>query len=283
MNILIADSGGTKTDWVFIDSVNPHYFKSGGLHPAFNSTDEISSEIKKSVTIESGKIDQIFFYGAGCHGDLPAEKIKVAITRIFPDCEINVFDDLTGAARAHLQQTDGIIAALGTGSICGRYKNGLITNRSAALGYAIGDEGSAVDLGKSVIRAYFRNELDEETHQAVEKKLGTSDYSYWMNRIYGSDQPNRVLAAVAGELFSGNLTLQLSSILTNCFERFMDTQLTSLTPFPDEQIVFTGTVANAHSKIILLLLKKKDFKKCSVKAGLIKGLARYHKQENTER
>jgi len=283
MNILIADSGGTKTDWVLIDSDSPHYFKGGGLHPAYNTTVEISSEIKKTVASETGKIDQIFFYGAGCHGDLPAEKITNAITRIFPDSEINVFDDLTGAARAHLQQADGIIAALGTGSICGRYKNGLITKRSAALGYAIGDEGSAADLGKSVIRAYFRNELEEETDQAVEKKLGTGDYSYWMNRIYGSTQPNRVLAAVAGELFSGTLTLQLSSILTDCFDQFMDTQLTSLTPAPDDQIIFSGTVADAHSEIILSLLKKRGFKKCSVKADLIKGLARFHKQENTDR
>ncbi len=283
MNILIADSGGTKTDWVLIDSDSPHYFKGGGLHPAYNTTDEISSEINKSVKTESRKIDQIFFYGAGCHGDLPAEKITDALARVFSESEINVFDDLTGAARALLQHSDGIIAVLGTGSICGRYKNGLITKRSAALGYAIGDEGSAADLGKSVIRAYFRGEFEEETQQAVEKNLGISDYSYWMNRIYGSPQPNRVLATVAGEIFSGPLTQQLSSIIINCFEQFIDTQFRSLMPAPDDQIVFSGTVADAHSEKILSLLEKRGFKKCSVKTGLIKRLARYHRQENTDR
>lgn len=280
MGILIADSGGTKTDWVYIDSANEHYFKSSGLHPAYTTGKQISEEIKYAMHFDPSEIDQVFFYGAGCHGIEPKQKIINALKQTLIGCRIDVFDDLTGAARAHLQQTEGIIAALGTGSVCGRYKNGEITMRSAALGYAIGDEGSAADLGKSVLRAYYRAELNKDARNAVEKKLGNVDYSHWMNQIYGSSQPNRELASVAEMVFSDDKQpQQLKSILINCFERFIDSQLLSLQPHSEERILFTGKVSNAHSKIILSLLKNRNFNNCSVKEGLISGLARYHKPE----
>lgn len=282
MNILIADSGGTKTDWAFIDSAGAHYFKGKGLHPAYNTSDELSSEINRSVILKPKSVDQVWFYGTGCYGKSPIQKVSGAITRSIPDCEIHVFDDLTGAGRAHLQQSDGIIAALGTGSICGRYKNGEIIRRSAALGYAIGDEGSAADLGKTVIKGFYREELDKDTHQTVKKILGNEDYSYWMGKIYGSTQPNRVLASIAGDLFKGSLNSCLTEILNACFESFIDSQLLSLHPEKNEQIVFTGTVSNAHKELLRALLKRRNYENFFVKPGLIKGLVAYHKQNTDE-
>lgn len=276
MNILIADSGGTKTNWVLIHSTQKQYFKGSGLHPAYNTVEQISEEIKATVSAGPHEIDTIFFYGAGCHGKTAIEKIKSAFKLSLPGCALHIYDDLTGAARAHLQTENGIIAALGTGSICGRYERGKIINRSPALGYAIGDEGSAVDLGKSVLRAFFRKEFDPETDQIIRQKLNNDDYSYWMNKIYENTKPNRELASVAGTVFKGELSKQLNKLLIDCFERFLDSQLSFLKPEQDEPIIFTGTVSNAHAKIILSLLKKREFTKTSVKEGLIEGLATYH-------
>lgn len=276
MQMLIADSGGTKTDWVYVDSFSTRFFSGEGLHPAYNSEDQILSFIESAVKMKPSEVDKIFFYGAGCHGDLPAGKIRKVLMQSLPGCEIEIFDDLTGAARAHLQKDDGIIAALGTGSVCGRYINGQITQRSAALGYAIGDEGSAVDLGRSAIRSFFRKTMDSETERLTTERLGEHDYSAWMNRIYGSGKPNRELARIAGELFSGELTDQLRTIVTHCFEQFLNSQFASLSPVMDENIVFIGSVSAAHSALLLTLLEKQGFMNCSVSSGVIKGLAQYH-------
>jgi len=278
MNILIADSGGTKTDWAYIDSAGVHYFKGKGLHPAYNTFQELTNEICRSVNIKPQSVAKTYFYGAGCFGKNPVEKISGALSQAIPDSEVHIFDDLTGAARAHLQQSDGIIAALGTGSICGRYKNGEVIRRSAALGYAIGDEGSAADLGKTVIKAFYREELDKDTHQTVKKILGNDDYSYWMGKIYGSAQPNRVLASIAGDVFRETSQTQLEEILISCFESFIDSQLLSLHPAENEQIVFTGTVSNAHRELLSSLMGTKNFTNVSVKPGLIEGLVAYHRE-----
>lgn len=278
MNVLIADSGGTKTDWAFINGEKTEFFSGKGLHPGYNSAETILAELK----IVTGKLsaipEKVFFYGAGCHGREPIETIRSSFVQAIPLCEAEIFDDLTGAARAHLGHTAGVIAILGTGSVCGRYSNEEITERTASLGYAIGDEGSAADLGRLILRSYFRNQLNRETHNIVKKRLANGDYSHWMTRIYGNDHPNRELAAVAGMIYKDGETEQLRLILEGCIEGFLDSQFTLLSPEPDEPIVFTGGLSVAQKNLLLTIVKRRSYSNCSVKAKLIEGLAEYHQR-----
>ena len=273
MRRLIADSGGTKTDWAFIAGDNVRYFSGNGLHPAYMNSEEMVQSISKSVT-ESP--DEIFFYGAGCHGDAPAEKIRQALFELFPGALIHVTDDLTGVARAHLQKSDGLIAALGTGSICGRYSSGNIISRSAALGYAIGDEGSGADLGRAALKAFFRDTFDSETRAVVTDRLKETSYSIWMDKIYGSDRPNRELASVAGIVFVEPLTENLQHLIAGRFQRFVESQFASLNPKKSEQIICTGTVAVAHADLLRKVFQENGYKNVVVREGVIKGLATYH-------
>ncbi|REL24976.1 hypothetical protein DYD21_15755 [Rhodohalobacter sp. SW132] len=276
MKLLIADSGGTKTDWAYITPSGINYFSGEGLHPAYNSSGQIGDELRKNVLKNVGEVDHIWFYGAGCYGSEPVSKIKQSIIRVFPESAVNVFDDLTGAARAHLQNRNGTICAMGTGSICGRYKNGEIVRRSAALGFAIGDEGSAADIGRAILKAFFRDEMGEETSSRVASVLQNREYAYWMDKIYKSPHPNRELASVAGKVLEKVRSKQLLRIITGCFERFLDQQLSSIKPDKQEPIVLTGTVANKHSSLLSALLTQRGFTSHSVSSGVIGGLVEYH-------
>jgi len=276
MNILIADSGGTKTDWVCIGPAERQFFSGEGLHPAYHTVKKMMREISVIPEDVRFNIDQVFFYGAGCHGKEPVKKVRTALQNATSAPEIDVQDDLTGAGRAHLQDRDGLIAALGTGSICGRYSGGKITDRSLSLGYILGDEGSAAHIGKEILRAYFRNELDEHSVIQVQNTLGTEGYSVWMNKIYGSEQPNRELASVAGQVLHEECKNELLNIVTGCFEQFLDTQFRFLRPQAGERIVFTGSVANAHSGHLHQIVEDRGFDSFSVKSGVIAGLADYH-------
>lgn len=280
MNLLIADSGGTKTDWAWLSELGLILERGKGLHPAYMTVDEMSAEINDQVGTFAPV--RIAVYGAGCYGQKPSEKMTKAFKKVFGEAEIEVFDDLTGVARAHLQQQQGIMISLGTGSICGRYSNGVITERSAALGFAIGDEGSAADLGKRVIRSFFRHNLDDESVNLVTSRLENTSYAYWMDKIYNSLKPNSELAAVAGLVFSGNLTNQLQEILKESFNRFLDSQLRMLTPGENEKIVFTGTVAISHRNLLKLLMKGKGFRNIEIMEDVIEGLAVYHQNEKTD-
>lgn len=273
MSILIADSGGTKTDWALVDQSQSEIINGTGLHPAYMTVDQIEDYIREDIKIVP---ERVYFYGAGCHGDTPKSKIHEALKRVFPEAKIDVMDDLTGAARAHLRNSEGIVALFGTGSICGRCESGKIKDRSTSLGYAIGDEGSAADLGRSIIKAYFRRALDPETSELVEKYLVEKSYSGLMSQIYSGERPNRELAMVAGTILSNPLTVQLEELIFVRFTEFIDTQLAMLLPASDDRIVCTGKVATAHADILLEAMAARGLKKVSIMRNIIKGLVHYH-------
>lgn len=273
MDILIIDSGGTKSDLVRLNEGEINYLQSAGFHPAYASESELADELKKTVDFTP---DKIYFYGAGCHGEESRSKIRRSVKQLFPECDVEVSDDLTGAARAHLKSSDGLIVSLGTGSICGRYQNGQIVARSASLGYAIGDEGSAVDLGRIALKSYFRKELDTETEQEISKRLGESHYSAWMQRIYESDKPNRQLASVAGLVFQDPLTGQLRQMVKRVFQNFLESQFVTLSPLADEPVVCTGTVACSHESILKSVMNENGFSRVTIRKSIIRGLADYH-------
>lgn len=271
--ILVADSGGTKTDWVYLHKNEATYFSGSGLHPAYLSADEISGEIQNLI---SEPPSHIYFYGAGCHGPEPVLKIQRSIQQVFPDASVDVKDDLTGVARAHLQSSGGLIAALGTGSICGRYDAGEIQERSAALGYAIGDEGSAADLGRTLLKSYFRKMMHQETINQVAGRLNHISYSECMDTIYSSDRPNRELASVAGKVFIQPLIPELREIVQSRFMEFIESQFETLKPGNEEQVVCTGTVAVAHAEILKEAFALSGYHRVRVRENVIKGLAKYH-------
>lgn len=273
MNILIADSGGTKTDWVYLDDAETVYKSGKGLHPAYMTIDQISENIFKDIDKTP---ERVFFYGAGCHGPESQIKIEMAFNKVFSAAEVQVYDDLTGAARAHLQQTSGFIAALGTGSICGRYESGDIVKRSASLGYAIGDEGSAADIGRTILKAYFRDTLNSETSALVEERLDHVSYSDMMEQIYSSERPNAQLAAVAGNVLYRPINDQLRELILSRFTEFIDAQFRSLAANPDDEIICTGSVAVAHADILVRAMAIQGFENIHIKSGVIEGLVQYH-------
>ena len=274
--ILIADSGATKTDWAYVENGKPIFVKSAGLHPAYLSDSEMSGIIRKSV----GKFspNHIYFFGAGCHSDAVNERLKSVLKEELDTVWVEISDDLTGAAKAHLQNNDGLIAALGTGSICGRYQTGKITQRSAALGYAIGDEGSAADIGKRVLRNYFREWFDDETQAYISDKLQVTNYSEWMERIYQSRYPNRELAKIAGLVLNDTFPAQVKTLLVDSIQSFIDSQLHQLQPKPDESIVCTGTVAASNREIVKNIFAKSGFQQVEIGGSVIEGLVDFYSE-----
>lgn len=274
MKLLIADSGATKTDWAFIENGKPIFFKGEGLHPAYFSNADINNLIHRTV----GKLrpDHIHFFGAGCHSEEINSRFESNFKNHFSKVTVTVNDDLTGTAKAHLGNKNGIIAALGTGSICGRYHTGKIMEKSAALGFAIGDEGSAADIGKRILKQFFRNRFDEATHKAVAEALNEISYSVWMQKIYQHKTPNRELANVAGLVLNREVTPELKKIVQDSIASFVVEQLSELKPSNDERIVFTGKVAISNKAILLDVLSQKGFENVEVKGSVIEGLVRFY-------
>lgn len=274
MKLLLGDSGNTKTDWAYLEDGKPIFHRGAGLHPAFSSDNEIRSEIEK--TAGHLKPTAIRFYGTGCYSTEVKSRFEKIFRSIFSNVSLEINDDLLAAAHAHLGNQPGIIAILGTGSICGRYDRHKLTARSAALGYAIGDEGSAADLGRRIVKQFLRNRFDDATAELVSGSLEKSAYPDLMDKIYRSDNPGHQLASIAGDVLNRPLTDQLTELVTGSINDFISGQLSMLQPEPDERIVFTGTVALRHQSIINDVLKKNGYQNLQFGERVIEGLVQYY-------
>ena len=81
--ILIADSGGSKTDWRFIDKNGTISQASApGFNPYYQPIEDLKTSVRDIVVPKTGvDVDKIYFYGAGVSSDknqLSIKKLEMA-------------------------------------------------------------------------------------------------------------------------------------------------------------------------------------------------------------
>ncbi|MCC5908549.1 MAG: hypothetical protein JJU13_20190 [Balneolaceae bacterium] len=267
MPTLIADSGATKTDWLYVDGTDTSHIKTQGLHPS--NIEQLSDSQDIQNQIGGFSPDSIYFFGTGCGNPVSDEILQRFLQPIFPNATIRINSDLDGSGWAFFGEGNGVVAVMGTGSVCAKIENGKVAKKSAALGFAIGDEGSAADLGRRILRLYFRKTADETTYNFIAGKLQHTDYATMMNRIYRAGKPNRELASIAGEVLIKPLPPQLLEMIKDAFGEFVDQQLSMLKLSGSENIVFTGKVAHVHKEILIPLLNQKGYNNVSIRYPVI--------------
>lgn len=267
MPYLIADSGATKTDWLYVDGTDTTQFKTQGLHPS--NIEQLSDSVEVENQIGRLTPETIWFFGAGCGNPVSDETVKRFLQPIFPNAIIKIKSDLDGSGKAFFGSGNGVVAVLGTGSVAAKIENGNVVKKSAALGFAIGDEGSAADLGRRLLKLYYRKTGKEKTIDFVGDKLGHKDYGTMMNKIYRAGKPNRALASVAGEVLHNPMPPELLTMIRDAFTDFADNQLVQLELLPDDEIIFTGKVAHVHKNILIPLLNQKGYKNVGIRYPVI--------------
>ncbi|TVR17087.1 MAG: hypothetical protein EA391_05720 [Balneolaceae bacterium] len=280
MPYLIADSGATKTDWLYVDGTDTTQFKTQGLHPS--NIEQLSDAVEIENQIGRLTPETIHFFGAGCGNPVSDEVVRRFLQPIFPDATISIKSDLDGSGKAFFGRGNGVVAVLGTGSICAKIENGQVADKSAALGFAIGDEGSAADLGRRILKTYYRQTGDNKTIQFIGEKIGHKDYATMMNQIYRAGKPNRELASIAGEALHNPMPPELLAMIRDAFTDFADSQLSQLELSLDEEIVFTGKVAHVHKDILIPLLNRKGYSNVKIRYPVISAWRERVKEGNVD-
>jgi hypothetical protein len=173
---LIADSGGTKTDWVLIDELNNcHYFTTDSYHP-IHVTHEWIQE-KSSFWLDyTQKFElEVHFFGAGCMREENQLKMLAAFEQ-WGMRNVSVKSDILAAYLATSDQKNGYVAILGTGSVIGRIENREVSEIYGGLGYLKGDEGSGYYFGKLIIEKILANHFSEQTDKQLIEILGAKEF-----------------------------------------------------------------------------------------------------------
>ncbi len=238
--VLIGDGGSTKADWRLVASNKIiESFSTEGFNPFLNTAETIQN-ILQTVKWSKG-IKTIHYYGTGCSEIAKIEKLKSIFQTIIQAESIHIHHDLLGAARALCLRKQGVACILGTGSNSCLYDGNGIIDNVTNLGYIAGDEGSANDLGKRLIQAYFYRELPKELEQAFEQEF-PGGRQIILKNLYEQEKPNAFLGEFA-PFYTKYPAPLLKSIAKAAFDNFVKRHLLKYSNIQSMPIHFTGSIA----------------------------------------
>ncbi|MEX2600963.1 MAG: hypothetical protein WD355_04905 [Balneolaceae bacterium] len=272
MNLLIADSGATKTDWAVIREGKPIYVRSEGLHPFYLDRESSARELRS--LFQDFQPDLIRFYGAGCFSDEAAAPLLELLRERFGSVTVQLNDDLHGAAHAFLDRTGGIVSILGTGSASGLFRNGEVIQRVPSLGYILGDEGSAADIGKRILEKFLRRDIRPETARFLESILGTVDHRELTAGLYQSTRPSYYLSTITKKcLREQPLPDELMELVREGLHSFVRHHLLKYEESREGPVVITGGIATVLNGELENILRESGIRNFSICGSVIAGLA----------
>ncbi len=277
-NILIADSGSTKCEWVLLKNGRKKTIITKGISPYFLNDGEIVTLLMEELmpNLKNVAIDQVFFYGTGLSNPINIKLVNKALKHLFGQSKIEVNHDLLAAARALCGNEKGIACILGTGSNSCYYNGKRIVKNSPGLGYVLGDEGSGTYLGKKVIQYYLYGTFDEDLKYRFDLKYQTSGNEI-LEKVYKEPLPNRYLASYAIFLAENRGHYMIENIIEDGLNDFFFNHIYKYGESWKLPIHFIGGVAFGFKDVLQELCDSYELELGRVMQNPMEGLVKYHK------
>jgi glucosamine kinase len=245
--IVVGDIGSTKSSWR-VSGTGSKEIRLSGFNPLVHPQ-EVGTIMLSSLSKEIQGIspDLIWYYGAGVVDDQVAQTIKNLLHQTFPLSKVNVNSDLVGAAIATCEKETGTVVILGTGSHAAVFDGKRIIRQANALGYILGDEAGGCDIGKSLLQAYFYDEMPEPVRAEMVRFL-PDGRSGLLKQLYSSPTPNQYLATFAQVATDMKDNLWIRDLVKVRFRLFLKNHLLPLKPI--EPVHFLGSIGCIFADLI---------------------------------
>ncbi len=258
--VLVAESGSTKTDWLFTHQLNAEPINTMGFNPFFHTSETVSSAILANAALsENAKnVTHVYFFGAGCSSPERNLEIEKGLEAVFTNAKIEVSHDILAAAIACCGDTKGVSVIMGTGSNSCFWDGENLSQMVPALGYILGDEGSGSYFGKALLTAFIYKKLPMELHEFLEHRLNLTKEQVFEN-VYKKPDVNVYLASFAKILFDFKHLPWVRALLQQGFKQFIEIHLSPYPNVTEVPIHFVGSIAYNFSDEIKLALAEFGF------------------------
>lgn len=197
---ILVESGATKSEWR-IPGTEQRFF-----HPGMNvsamSVDAVLKILGDGLAEcrEYGgnePVEGFYLYTAGVVTDSIRESISAAVQEYAAEnADIDIQNDLIGAARAVCGHEPGIVAIMGTGSNACFYDGKDVSRKVYSGGYILGDDGSASALGRLFLADWIKFRVPGEVARDFGARFDGS-YSAIVENVYHGAAPSRYLGSLA--------------------------------------------------------------------------------------
>lgn len=277
--ILIADSGGSKTDWRIVSQDgNIEQASSPGFNPYYQPVEDLKNIIQQVLfpAIPSAReIREVYFYGAGVSSEKNQLTIRDAFLDFFPHAHIEIGWDLLAAARALCGNEPGIACIMGTGSNSCLYDGKKITDNVANLGWILADEGSGANIGKKFLVDYLRNKMPKTLADQFHARFPLSREEF-LEKVYQEEKPSAFLASFAKFIFQHLKEPYCYDLIYTSFAEFYENNVMQYENYQNLKVHFTGSIAFYFSDVLRQVANDKGITVKNILEGPISGLTLYH-------
>jgi len=280
--IVIADSGGTSTQWRIIDeSGQVSQASTTGLNPYYMPLPEVKAQLTPLVPATlPASAQKVYFYGAGLDTAQKKAGLEALLQEVFTLAQVYVASDMLAAARGLCGHEPGIACILGTGANATYYNGQAIEQNKRSLGFILGDEGSGAWLGKALIRALLRNDLPANLATAFAKRFPEAHYAYLMEHTYIQPRANTFLASFSKFLWQYRAHPWVQQTVQRGFKAFFtDLAGPLLHQYGTLPVHFTGSVAFYFNQELRQVALEQGLSLGRITEGPIAGLTLFHGQD----
>ena len=277
---LVVDSGSTKTDWGFFNTVyDLKAVKTQGINPCHQSEEEIRSIIRNELlpntqNLDLAAITEVFYYGAGCATQSICEQMAALLKEFIPNAAIAVDSDMLGAARALCGHAEGVACVLGTGSNSCLYNGKAIEDQVPSLGYILGDEGSSAALGRRLIGDCLKRQLPEAVSREFMERYSLTKESI-IESVYRKPLPNRFIAGFAPFVYEKRAIPEVHKMIIQCFSEFFTRNVINYHK-PWLPVHFVGSLAGSFAEELKETADSLGMTIGKIEASPMSGLVDYH-------
>ena len=271
---IIVESGATKSDWRVLgqDGREVKRFLRAGTNVSSMKLEDIKATLTEAFASEGmDKAAGFYLYTAGVVTPEIADELVNHLRSLAQIDEIEINNDLMGAARGACGHEPGIAAILGTGSNTCFYDGSSLSQKVYSGGYVIGDEGS----GASLLADFIKGLVPDEIATDFAKEFDSS-YAGIVQGVYRSASPSGYLGSLAPFILRHYSHPYAKALVDKNFQSFIDRSLLryDTARYP---VGIVGGFGWACKDIITPLLDKAGIKVSRFIKAPIEGLCEYHR------
>lgn len=275
--IILVESGATKSEWRVLERGGKEVkrFFRAGMNVSTMRMEDVQATLAEAVGREGlMNAGGFYLYTAGIVTPEVRRMVENLLREHFRIGDVDIQNDLTGAARAACGHGPGIAAILGTGSNTCFYDGEQLTQKVYSGGYVIGDEGSGASLGKRFLADYIKGLVPEPLATDFAREFDAS-YAGIVQGVYRSASPSGYLGSLAPMILRHYDHPYAKDLVDRNFQDFIDRSLLryDVAAYP---VGIVGGFGWACRDILRPLCEKAGIRISRFIQAPIEGLCTYH-------
>jgi len=273
---IVVESGSTKADWMIIDGLVKTKTKTKGMNPYFHDENMVFNELKKNDILFNikHKVEQIFFYGAGCSSPKLNHKIEKGLSAFFMNSIPTINHDLEACAYACYNNEPEIACIIGTGSNSCYYDGRKVIEKIPSVGHHLGDEASGNYFGKILLADFLYKRLPMEIHNELVEMGLNKDII--IENVYQKPDVNVYIASFMPVIIKHKDSEYAKNIIKEGFQRFLDIHVKCYSNYKDCEVNFVGSVADFLRDELNEVCKANNIRIGRIIRRPLENLVKYH-------